>query len=98
MRILHSGTRRPPRPQRVMVFLAVFALFAFHVSASQETPAAPTRLVGSMSELQAKTLTLTEAANLLMMPGRARDMERWMADSKAMLDAGEKAFKAAKAK
>ncbi len=110
-----------------MVFLAVFALFAFHVSASQETPAAPTRLVGSMSELmirmiyptsdavfyietrtpkndeewgelQAKTLTLTEAANLLMMPGRARDMERWMADSKAMLDAGEKAFKAAKAK
>ena len=26
--------------------------------------------------LQAKTLTLAEAANLLMMPGRARDQER----------------------
>jgi hypothetical protein len=88
---------------------------------------APTRLVGSMSDLmvkmiyptsdaifyietrtpandeewgalQAKTLTLAEAANLLMMPGRARDMERWMTDAKLMLDVGEKAFKAAKAK
>jgi hypothetical protein len=120
-----------------MVFVAAFALFAFHVSASQPpSPAAsasqgasevPTRLIGSMSDLmvkmiyptsdavfyietrtptndeewgvlQAKTLTLAEAANLLMMPGRARDMERWMTDAKLMLDVGEKAFKAAKAK
>jgi len=50
------------------------------------------------AELQAKTLTLSEAANLLMMPGRARDQERWIADAKLMLDAGEKAYKAAKAK
>jgi len=50
------------------------------------------------NELQARTLTLTESANLLMMPGRARDLDRWMADAKLMLDVGEKAFKAAKAK
>ena len=37
-------------------------------------------------ELQAKTLTLAESANLLMMPGRARDQDRWMADAKLMLD------------
>jgi hypothetical protein len=48
--------------------------------------------------LQAKTLTLAEAANLLMMPGRARDQERWIADAKLMLDAGTAAYKAAKAK
>jgi hypothetical protein len=49
-------------------------------------------------ELQAKTLTLAESANLLMMPGRARDQDRWMKDAKLMLDAGWAAFKAAKAK
>ena len=29
-------------------------------------------------ELQAKILALAESANLLMMPGRARDQDRWM--------------------
>jgi len=50
------------------------------------------------SELQAKTLTLAESANLLMMPGRARDQDRWMADAKLMLDAGVAAYAAAKKK
>jgi hypothetical protein len=48
-------------------------------------------------ELQAKTLTLAESANLLMMPGRARDA-RWMDDAKLMLDAGAAAYKAARSK
>ena len=47
-------------------------------------------------ELQAKTLTLAESANLLMMPGRARDQDRWMADAKLMLAAGMAAYAAAK--
>jgi hypothetical protein len=50
------------------------------------------------TELQAKTLTLAESANLLMMPGRARDQGQWMKDARLMLDAGWAAFKAAKAK
>ena len=50
------------------------------------------------TELQAKTLMLAESANLLMMPGRARDQGRWMKDARLMLDAGWAAFKAAKAK
>jgi cytochrome c556 len=33
-----------------------------------------------------------------MMPGRARDQDRWMADAKLMLDAGTAAFRAAKAR
>jgi cytochrome c556 len=49
-------------------------------------------------ELQAKTLTLAESANLLMMPSRARGRDQWLKDAKLMLDAGAAAFKAAKAK
>jgi hypothetical protein len=48
-------------------------------------------------ELQARTLTLAESANLLMMPGRTRPGQ-WNADSRMMLDAAWGAFKAAKAK
>src|SRR5262245_42886100 len=50
------------------------------------------------SELQAKTLMLAESANLLMMPGYARDQDRWMTDARLMLDAGTAAYQAAKAK
>jgi len=50
------------------------------------------------NELQAKTLMLAEAANLLMMPSRARDREGWLKDAKLLQDAGTAAFKAAKAK
>ena len=49
-------------------------------------------------ELQGKALAVAESANLLMMPGRARDQEQWMDDAKLMLDAGRAAFRAAKAK
>ena len=43
-------------------------------------------------------LTVAEAGNLLMMPTRARDNEEWMAMSRAMIDGGEAAAKAAVAK
>jgi len=46
--------------------------------------------------LQGQTLMLAETANLLMMPGRARDEEQWMADAKLLLEAGEAAYRAAK--
>ena len=41
---------------------------------------------------------LAESANLLMMPGRARDQERWQADANLLREAGRAALKAAKAK
>jgi cytochrome c556 len=50
------------------------------------------------AELQAKTLTLAESANLLLMPTRARGRDQWIKDAKLMLDVGTAAFKAAKAK
>ncbi len=49
-------------------------------------------------ELQGKTLALAESANLLMMPGRARDQDRWMQDAKLLLDAGTAAYRAARRK
>jgi hypothetical protein len=50
------------------------------------------------SELQGKALAVAESANLLMLPGRARDQGRWMDDAKLMLDAGRAAYRAARAK
>jgi len=47
---------------------------------------------------EGQALMLAESANLLMMPGRARDQKQWMADAKLMLDAGTAAVKAAKTK
>jgi len=48
--------------------------------------------------LQAQTLTLAEAGNLLMLPAHARGRVRWLDDARLMLEAGRKAFAAAKAK
>jgi hypothetical protein len=48
--------------------------------------------------LEGQALMLAETANLLMMPGRARDQQQWMADAKLMLDAGASAVKAVKSK
>jgi len=48
--------------------------------------------------IRMNALTMAESANLLMMPGRARDNEKWMADAKLLLDVGMQAYKAARAK
>src|SRR5688500_691725 len=48
--------------------------------------------------LEGQALMVAESANLLMMPGRARDQKQWMADAKLMLDAGAAAVAAATAK
>jgi hypothetical protein len=50
------------------------------------------------NDLQGKTMMLAESANIMMLPGRARDQDRWMQDSKLLLDAGIAAFKAARRK
>ena len=48
--------------------------------------------------LRGQALMLAESGNLLVMPGRARDQENWVKDSKMMIEAGSAAFKAARAK
>src|SRR5688572_12895178 len=46
--------------------------------------------------LEGQALMVAESANLLMMPGRARDQTQWMADAKLMLDVGAEGYAAAK--
>ena len=46
--------------------------------------------------LEGQALMLAESANLLMMPGRARDQKQWMTDSRLMLDAAADALTAAR--
>ena len=46
--------------------------------------------------VQMQALMIAESANLLMMPGRARDQDQWMRDAELMLDAGEAAYRASK--
>ena len=58
------------------------------------TPATP----AEWTALEGQALIVAESANLLMLPGRARDQVQWMADAKLMLEAGAAAAKAAKAK
>jgi cytochrome c553 len=48
--------------------------------------------------VQNSALILAESGNLLMMAGRSKDNGEWMKDSKALVDAGTAAFKAANAK
>lgn len=48
--------------------------------------------------LEGQALIVAESANLLMMPGRARDQKQWIADAKLMLDVGADAVAAAKKK
>jgi hypothetical protein len=48
--------------------------------------------------LQNQALMLAESGNLLMMPGRARDQGDWMKDARLVVEAGNAAFKAARAK
>jgi len=48
--------------------------------------------------VQNNALMLAESGNLLMMAGRSKDNSEWMKDSRALVDAGTAAFKAANAK
>jgi len=48
--------------------------------------------------VQNNALMLAESGNLLMMAGRTKDNGEWMKDSRALVDAGTAAFKAANAK
>ncbi|MFN7985196.1 MAG: hypothetical protein U0Q11_25425 [Vicinamibacterales bacterium] len=48
--------------------------------------------------LQAQALMVAESANLLMLPAHQRDDDRWLTDARLMRDAGQAAFKAAKAR
>jgi hypothetical protein len=86
-----------PRPIGTMSELMIRLIYPTSDAVFYITTRAPST-EAEWGELQAKTLTLAESGNLLMMPGRARDQDRWMVDAKRMADAGAAAYRAARAK
>jgi hypothetical protein len=48
--------------------------------------------------IRGTALTLAESGNLLLMGSRARDQDRWVKDTKLLIDAGAAAFRAAQKK
>jgi cytochrome c553 len=50
------------------------------------------------ASIRRSALALAESANLLAIPGRARDQGDWIKDAKMLADAGTAAYKAAQAK
>jgi len=58
----------------------------------------PPKNEGDWSLLRTNALTLAESGNLLMMGARARDQGDWIKDAKMLVDAGNAAYKAARAK
>jgi hypothetical protein len=88
-----------PAPQRVgsMSELMVDIIYPASDAIFYVTTRQPTNDV-EWNALRGKALMVAESANLLMMPGRARDQDRWMADAKLLLEAGTAAFRAARRK
>ena len=86
-----------PRPIGTMSELMIRLIYPTSDAVFYITTRAPST-EAEWGELQAKTLTLAESGNLLMMSGRARDQDRWMVDAKRMADAGAAAYQAARAK
>jgi hypothetical protein len=58
----------------------------------------PPKNLVDWDKFKTQALTLAESANLLMMPERARDQDKWMADAKLLSDVGTAAYRAAQAK
>jgi hypothetical protein len=75
---------------RAMVIPSSDAIFA--------VPGNPPKTDKEWTAVQNNALILAESGNLLMMAGRSKDNGEWMKDSKALVDAGNAAFKAANAK
>jgi len=58
----------------------------------------PPRTDADWATLQNNALSLAEAGNLMLLPGRVKDKEDWTKNAKALVETGSQAFKAANAK
>ena len=58
----------------------------------------PPKTDAQWNVIRFQALTLAESGNLLMMPNRARDQDRWIKESKEMIDVSAAAYHAALAK
>lgn len=87
----------PVRPVGTMSELMVYVIRPTSDAVFYITSRAPST-GEEWATLQSQTLMLAESATLLLLPAHARGRAQWIADTRLMLDAGKKAFEAAKAK
>jgi hypothetical protein len=92
-----ASSRVAPSPVGTMSELMVKIIYPASDAIFYVTTRTPST-AAEWTDLQAKALMVAESANLLMLPGRLRDDDRWMADAKLMRDAGAAALKAANAR
>ena len=92
-----AAPRVAPSPVGTMSELMIKVIYPASDAVFYVTTRTPTTDV-EWNVLQGQTLMVAESANLLMMPAHMRDEDRWLADAQLMRDAGQAAFKAAKAK
>jgi cytochrome c556 len=92
-----AGPDPPTRPIGTMTDLMVKVIFPTSEAVFYIQRDGAPKTDAQWEDMQAKALTLAESANLLMLPGRVRD-DKWIEDSKLLLEAGAAAYKAARAK
>jgi hypothetical protein len=96
---LAQATSTPPRPPTRNVGTMSELMVRIIYPASDALFYIESRTPKTDSEwgaLEGQALMLAESANLLMMPGRARDQKEWMTYSRLQLDAAADALAAAK--
>jgi hypothetical protein len=92
-----SSPRPPTRNVGTMSDLMVKIIYPYSDAVFYIESRTP-KTDGEWAVLEGQFLMLAESANLLMMPGRARDQKQWMTDSRQMLDAAAEALAAARKK
>ena len=94
-----AATAQAPRSKPVATTLELMqALIVPASDALFEAAEKEPRTDAGWAALRTHALVLTEAGNLLMMDGHARDKGRWMRDARAQVDAGIAALNAIAAK
>jgi hypothetical protein len=97
-----SASQTPPpapsaKPVATMSELMVKVIYPYSDAIFYVEREAPKNEAEWMA-LETKTLTLAEMGNLLMSPGRAYNQDQWMKDAKLLVDVGNAAYKAARAR
>lgn len=86
-----------PKPVASMSELMVKIIYPYSDAIFYVEREAP-KNEGEWMALETKTLTLAEIGNLLMSPGRAYNQDQWMKDAQLLVNAGNTAYKAARAR
>src|SRR5262245_34732759 len=92
-----SAPAAAPKPVVTMADVMVKVIYPYSDAIFYVEREAP-KTEAEWMTLETKTLTLAEMGNLLMSPGRAYNQDQWMKDAQLLVNVGNAAYKAAKAR